>query len=48
MKIGSADRGPLTLGQKLWQLNWGLVLLLVILTAIGAAMLYSAAVSVLP
>ena len=43
MKIGSADRGPLTLGQKLWQLNWGLVLLLVILTAIGAAMLYSAA-----
>lgn len=43
MKIGSADRGPLTFGQKLWQLNWGLVLLLVILTAIGAAMLYSAA-----
>jgi rod shape determining protein RodA len=43
MRIGSADQGPLTLGQKLWQLNWGLVLLLVLLSAIGAAMLYSAA-----
>ena len=43
MRIGSADQGPLTLGQKLWQLNWGLVLLLVLLAAIGAAMLYSAA-----
>lgn len=43
MRIGSADQGPLTLGQKLWQLNWGLVLLLVLLAAIGTAMLYSAA-----
>jgi rod shape determining protein RodA len=43
MRIGSADQGPQTLGQKLWQLNWGLVLLLVLLSAIGAAMLYSAA-----
>ncbi len=43
MRIGSADQGPLTLGQKLWQLNWGLVLLLVLLASIGAAMLYSAA-----
>jgi len=43
MRIGSADQGRLTLGQRLRQLNWGLVLLLVLLAAIGAAMLYSAA-----
>lgn len=33
----------LTLGQKLWQLNWGLILLVTLLAAIGCAMLYSAA-----
>ncbi len=43
MRLGSAQQEPLTLGQKLWQLNWGLVLLLALLTAVGAAMLYSAA-----
>ena len=33
----------LSLGQKLWQINWGLVFLLLCLVGIGAAMLYSAA-----
>jgi len=42
MRIGSADRGPMTIGQKLWQVNWFLVLFLIILTGIGCAMLYSA------
>jgi rod shape determining protein RodA len=37
-------RNPdLTLGQKVWQLNWGLVLLICLLGAVGFAMLYSAA-----
>ena len=39
----AADREPLTLGQKLWQISWSLVLLLILLAAIGFAMLYSAA-----
>ena len=39
----AADDGPLTLGQKLWQISWSLVFLLMILAAIGFAMLYSAA-----
>ncbi len=42
MRIGSADRGPMTIGQKLWQVNWFLVLFIIILTGIGCAMLYSA------
>ena len=42
MRIGSADRGPMTIGQKLWQVSWSLVLFLIILTGIGCAMLYSA------
>jgi len=37
-------RNPeLPLGRKLWQLNWGLVLLICALALIGGAMLYSAA-----
>jgi rod shape determining protein RodA len=32
----------MTIGQKLWQVNWFLVLFIIILTAIGCAMLYSA------
>ncbi len=37
-------RNPeLTLRQKIWQLNWGLVLLLVAIASVGFAMLYSAA-----
>ncbi len=39
----AADDGPLTLGQKLWQISWSLVFLLIVLGAIGFAMLYSAA-----
>ncbi|NKB19678.1 MAG: rod shape-determining protein RodA [Alphaproteobacteria bacterium] len=42
MRIGSADRGPMTVGQKLWQVNWSLILFIIILTGIGCAMLYSA------
>ena len=42
MTVGSADREPMTIGQKLWQVNWFLVLFIIILTAIGCAMLYSA------
>jgi rod shape determining protein RodA len=33
----------LSLGEKLWQVNWGLVLLLAVVCGIGFAMLYSAA-----
>lgn len=45
MSLGgtTADRGPLTIGQKLWQISWSLVFLLILLAAIGFAMLYSAA-----
>jgi len=39
----AADDGPLSLGQKLWQISWTLVFLLILLAAIGFAMLYSAA-----
>ncbi len=39
----AANNAPLTLGQKLWQISWSLVFLLMILAAIGFAMLYSAA-----
>ncbi len=35
----AADNGPLTLGQKLWQISWSLVFLLVLLASIGFAML---------
>jgi rod shape determining protein RodA len=38
-----ADRAGITLPQKLWRLNWGLVLLLALVAGIGLAMLYSAA-----
>ena len=45
MSLGgtTADRGPLTIGQKLWQISWSLVFLLILLAGIGFAMLYSAA-----
>jgi len=40
----SLGRNPeLTLGQKVWQINWGLVVLVAFLGSIGCAMLYSAA-----
>ncbi len=37
------NRHELSLGQKLWQVNWGIVLILTALACIGFAMLYSAA-----
>ena len=45
MRLGIAadDHAPQTLGQKLWQVSWLLVLLLFIVATIGFAMLYSAA-----
>ena len=45
MAVGTDfGRNPtLTLGEKIWQLNWGLILLLALLGAFGCAMLYSAA-----
>ena len=39
-----SERNPeMTLRQKIWQLNWGLVILLCVVATIGFAMLYSAA-----
>ncbi len=39
-----SNRNPeMTLRQKIWQLNWGLVILLCVIAAVGFAMLYSAA-----
>ncbi len=41
---GTFGQAPeLTLGQKIWQINWGLVLVVSALAGIGIAMLYSAA-----
>ncbi len=37
-------RAPeMSLGEKLWQVNWGLILLLAVIGAVGFALLYSAA-----
>ncbi|MQX37157.1 rod shape-determining protein RodA [Roseospira navarrensis] len=36
-------RGEMTLGEKLWQMSWSLILLIGALTGIGVIMLYSAA-----
>jgi rod shape determining protein RodA len=36
-------RPQLTLAEKLWSINWGLVLLLAVIASVGFAMLYSAA-----
>ena len=38
----SAREPDMTLGQKLWQMSWGLVLLTTMISVIGFAMLYSA------
>ena len=45
MSVGSSfQRTPdLRLTQKLWQINWGLVLVIALVAAIGVLMLYSAA-----
>lgn len=36
-------RGDMTLGEKLWQMSWSFVLLLVVIASVGFLMLYSAA-----
>ncbi|HEU0070581.1 MAG TPA: rod shape-determining protein RodA [Alphaproteobacteria bacterium] len=44
MTMLSSSRGvQMTLAQKFWQINWGLILLLALVSSIGFAMLYSAA-----
>ena len=45
MSLGgtTADRGPLTIGQKLWQISWSRVFIIILLAALGFAMRYSAA-----
>ncbi len=39
----SSAESRLSLGQKIWQINWMVVLLLCVIASIGFAMLYSAA-----
>jgi rod shape determining protein RodA len=41
--LGGFNRREMSITQKLWQINWGLVLLVSALACIGFAMLYSAA-----
>ncbi|WP_226893381.1 rod shape-determining protein RodA [Nisaea sediminum] len=43
MPSSSLNPPELTLGTKLQQINWGLILLLVLISSVGFAMLYSAA-----
>ena len=43
MSIGSYGKRELTLGRKILQINWFLVLLLIMIASVGFAMLYSAA-----
>jgi rod shape determining protein RodA len=43
MSLISSRSPQLTLSKKFWQINWGLVLLLCLVSSIGFAMLYSAA-----
>ena len=44
MRLGAAaDQERMSLGQKLWQVSWSLVLLFCLAAGIGFAMLYSAA-----
>src|SRR5271170_5119352 len=41
LDVGGSPR--LSLAEKVWNINWGLVLLLTVLASVGFAMLYSAA-----
>lgn len=43
MSLSSQGQGTVSLGQKLWQVNWGLVVVVAMTGGIGLAMLYSAA-----
>ena len=40
--LSDSGQQNMTLGQKFWQLNWGLILLITLVSCIGFAMLYSA------
>jgi len=42
MKFGTTGNQPMTIGQKLWRVNWSLIFFLIGLAIIGCAMLYSA------
>ena len=42
MKFGIPANQRMTVGQKLWQVNWSLIFFLIGLAIIGCAMLYSA------
>jgi rod shape determining protein RodA len=43
MQETSFNRAPMTLGQKMWQIHWILILLLCVVASVGFVMLYSAA-----
>ena len=43
MSLVPSSQPGLSLGEKLWQVNWLLVVLITVTAAIGFAMLYSAA-----
>lgn len=44
MWLGFDDQGDrLSLGRKMWEINWGFVLLVILLASVGFAVLYSAA-----
>ena len=43
MALVPSRQPDLSLGQKLWQVNWGLVLLIALTASVGFGMLYSAA-----
>jgi len=43
LMTGRMKRGEMTLGEKLWQVSWSLIIFISMLAAIGALMLYSAA-----
>jgi rod shape determining protein RodA len=43
LMTGRMKRGEMTLGEKVWQVSWSLILLISLLTGIGVVMLYSAA-----
>ena len=42
-RLGDHGRQEMSLSQKLWQVNWGLLLLISMVAGVGFAMLYSAA-----
>lgn len=41
--LGDTSQQNMSIGQKLWQMNWGLLFLITLVASVGFAMLYSAA-----